>query len=106
TSNKDELKNKQPPLKIPEEKIEQKRTDNGNSTHIIAAQFTEDNFLLKPVNNKYRAYIVNAAKRHGFTPHSLAAVIEAEAAKIKKTGEWNTNSKANSSTAAGLTQFL
>ena len=69
------MKNKQPP-KLPEEKIEQKRTDNGNSTHIIAAQFTEDNFLLKPVNNKYRAYIVNAAKRHGFTPHSLAAVIE------------------------------
>uniref|UniRef100_UPI001BB26746 hypothetical protein n=1 Tax=Acinetobacter baumannii TaxID=470 RepID=UPI001BB26746 len=32
TSNKDELKNKQPP-KLPEEKIEQKRTDNGNSTH-------------------------------------------------------------------------
>lgn len=71
---------------LPEERQEQKRTDAGNSTHIIAAQFTEDNFLLKPVNNKYRAYIVSAAKRHGFTPHSLAAVIDAEAAKIKKTG--------------------
>ncbi|KYQ83521.1 peptidase M23 [Acinetobacter sp. NRRL B-65365] len=91
---------------LPEERQEQKRTDAGNSTHIIAAQFTEDNFLLKPVNNKYRAYIVSAAKRHGFTAHSLAAVIDAEAAKIKKTGEWNVNSKANSSSAAGLTQFL
>jgi murein DD-endopeptidase MepM/ murein hydrolase activator NlpD len=91
---------------LPEERQEQKRTDAGNSTHIIAAQFTEDNFLLKPVNNKYRAYIVSAAKRHGFTAHSLAAVIDAEAAKIKKTGEWNVNSKADSSSAAGLTQFL
>lgn len=69
---------------LPEERQEQKRTDAGNSTHIIAAQFTEDNFLLKPLNNKYRAYIVSAAKRHGFTAHSLAAVIDAEAAKIKK----------------------
>lgn len=93
-------------LPIPDEKEEQKRTDKGNSTHIIASQFTEDNFLLKPVNNKYRAYIVSAAKRHGFSPHALAAVIDAEAAKIKTTGEWNVNSKANSSTAAGLTQFL
>ncbi|WP_288364868.1 peptidoglycan DD-metalloendopeptidase family protein [uncultured Acinetobacter sp.] len=91
---------------LPEERQEQKRTDAGNSTHIIAAQFTEDNFLLKPVNNKYRAYIISAAKRHGFTAHSLAAVIDAEAAKVKKTGEWNVNSKANSSSAAGLTQFL
>lgn len=93
-------------VKIPEERKEQKRTDQGNSTHIIASQFTEDNFLLKPVNNKYRKYIVNAAKRHGFTPHALAAFIDAEAAKIRKTGEWNVNSKANSSSAAGLTQFL
>ena len=92
--------------KLPEEIQEQKRTNAGNSTHIIAAQFTEDNFLLKTVNNKYRAYIVNAAKRHSFTPHALAAVIDAEAAKIKKTGEWDINSKANSSSAAGLTQFL
>lgn len=93
-------------VQLPEEKKEQKRTENGNSTHIIASQFTEDNFLLKPVNNKYRPYIISVAKRHGFTPHALAAVIEAEAAKIKKTGEWDINSKANSSTAAGLTQFL
>lgn len=96
-------KNKVP---IPEEKKEQIRTDKGNSTHVIASQFTEDNFLLKPINNKYRPYIVSAAKRHGFTPHSLAAVIDAEAAKIKKTGEWDVNSKASSSSAAGLTQFL
>ena len=93
-------------IKIPNERIEQKRTDNGNSTHIVAAQFTEDNFLLKPVNNKFRLYIIGAAKRHGFTPQALAAVIDAEAAKIKKTGEWDVNSKANSSSAAGLTQFL
>lgn len=90
---------------IPSARNEQKRTDAGNSTHILAVQFTEDNFLLSPENNKYRAYIINTAKRHDFTPHALAALINAEAAK-NKNGEWNTNSQANSSTAAGLTQFL
>jgi len=100
------IKSEKNNVAIPEEKKEQIRTDKGNSTHVIASQFTEDNFLLKPINNKYRSYIVSAAKRHGFTPHSLAAVIDAEAAKIKKTGEWDVNSKASSSSAAGLTQFL
>ncbi|WP_180170603.1 peptidoglycan DD-metalloendopeptidase family protein [Acinetobacter sp. YH12027] len=100
------INNTKEDIRIPSERIEQKRTDNGNSTHIVAAQFTEDNFLLKPINNKYRSYIISAAKRHGFTPHALAAVIDAEAAKLKKTGEWDVNSRANSSSAAGLTQFL
>nr|WP_174505766.1 peptidoglycan DD-metalloendopeptidase family protein [Acinetobacter sp. Marseille-Q1620] len=92
-------------IETPPEKNEQKRTDSGNSTHIVALQFTEDNFLLNPVNNKYRAYIIGAAKKHGFAPHALAAFINAEAAK-KKGGEWDEKSYNQGSKAGGLTQFL
>lgn len=92
-------------LQMPQDRNEQKRTENGNSTHVIAFQFTEDNLLLKPINNKYRAYIMNASKKHGFAPQALTAFIEAEAAK-KSTGEWNEKSYNKKSKAAGLTQFL
>lgn len=92
-------------LVIPPEQKEQKRTDSGSNTHIVVSQFTEDNLLLKPVNNKYRAFIVSAAKRHGFVPQSLTAFMEAEAAKLK-TGEWNEKSYNKKSKAGGLTQFL
>ncbi|ENV32563.1 peptidoglycan DD-metalloendopeptidase family protein [Acinetobacter gerneri] len=90
---------------MPDQKNEQRRTDAGNSTHIVATQFTEDNFLLNPVNTKYRAYIISAAKRHGFAPQALAALINAEAAR-KKGGEWNEKSYNNGSKAGGMTQFL
>src|SRR5690606_38607086 len=90
---------------LPEPINDQKRTDSGNSTHIIASQFTEENFILNTVNNKYRKFVIDASKRHGFTPHSLAALIHAEAAK-KSNGEWDSKSFNASTNAAGLTQFL
>lgn len=68
-------------FQMPHDRNEQKRTENGNSTHVIASQFTEDNLLLKPINNKYRAYIISASKKHGFAPEALTTFIEAEAAK-------------------------
>lgn len=92
-------------VQLPQDRNQQKRTENGNSTHIIASQFTEDNLLLKPVNNKYRTYIIKASKNHGFAPQALTAFMEAEAAK-KSTGEWNEKSYNKKSKAAGLTQFL
>lgn len=92
-------------VQMPQDRNEQKRTENGNSTHVIVSQFTEDNLLLKPINNKYRAYIISASKKHGFAPQALTAFIEAEAAK-KNTGEWNEKSYNKKSKAAGLTQFL
>ena len=60
----------QPSIILPEPVNSQKRTDSGNSTHIIASQFTEENFILNTVNNKYRKFVIDASKRHGFTPHN------------------------------------
>nr|WP_257229814.1 hypothetical protein [Acinetobacter sp. YH12041] len=42
----------QPSIILPKPVNSQKRTDLGNSTHIIASQFTEENFILNTVNNK------------------------------------------------------
>ncbi|MBF7693313.1 peptidoglycan DD-metalloendopeptidase family protein [Acinetobacter pollinis] len=96
-----------PKVKTPPPVNEQKRTDHGNSTHVVAVHFSEDNFIIIPENEKYRGYIFAAAKRHNLTPHSLAALINAEAAKLNDRGEWNPKSKAPPpGTAAGLTQFL
>lgn len=107
-----------PKVKTPPPVNEQKRTDQGNSTHVVAVHFSEGNFIIIPENEKYRGYIFAAAKRHNLTPHSLAALINAEAARISKTvpgrqkkvqtEEWNPKSKAppEQSSAAGLTQFL
>jgi hypothetical protein len=39
-------------------------------------------------------------------PQTIAAIIDAEAAKIRGTGQWDANSKASTSSATGLTQFL
>lgn len=105
-----------PPPKVPSAEVkpinQTMRTDGGEHTHVVAVQFTEDNLLLAPENNKYRKYIVDAAKRNGFSPQGLAALINAEAAKLpnkdkkKPAVEWNPKSKASSSSASGLTQFL
>ena len=101
----DEQNTSQSSIILPEPRNDQKRTDLGNSTHIIASQFTEENFILNTVNNKYRKFVIDASRRHGFTPHSLAALIHAEAAK-KSNGEWDPESFNASTNAAGLTQFL
>lgn len=57
------------------------------------------------VNESHREAILAASKRTGMEPQAIAAVINAEAAKSKK-GEWDPKSKAKTSTARGLTQFL
>lgn len=96
-----------PKVKTPPPVNEQKRTDQGNSTHVVAVHFSEGNFIIIPENEKYKGYIFAAAKRHNLTPHSLAALINAEAAKLNDIGEWNPKSKVPPpGTAAGLTQFL
>lgn len=56
-------------------------------------------------NQKYKPAILEASKRTGVAPSAIAAMIDAEAAKTS-TGEWNPNSKATTSSAQGLTQFL
>lgn len=64
------------------------------------------NLLLPSVNGKYHAAIVEAAQRTDLAPQTIAAIIDAEAAKIAATGQWNANSRAATSSATGLTQFL
>ena len=56
-------------------------------------------------NGLYEASIVEAAQRTGLAPQTVAAIINAEAAK-KPNGQWDANSKASTSSASGLTQFL
>lgn len=55
-------------------------------------------------NVQYRAAILEASNRTGMAPQTVAAIIDAEAAKSQ--GVWQANSKAGTSSATGLTQFL
>ncbi|MGQ0589604.1 MAG: LysM peptidoglycan-binding domain-containing protein [Sphingosinicella sp.] len=57
------------------------------------------------VNAIFQTAILEAAQRTGMPPQTVAAIINAEAAK-KRNGEWNPDSKAGTSSASGLTQFL
>ena len=70
------------------------------------APFASDNLKLEPVNGKYLAAITEASERTAMAPQTVAAIIEAEAAKVPGTRQWDANSKAGTSSASGLTQFL
>lgn len=95
-----------PTRPLPEPVSKQTRVEGGKPTHVVGALFAEENLKLLPANEQYRKIIISVAKRHGLTPQALAAVINAEAAKDYRTGEWKANSKATTSSASGLTQFL
>lgn len=61
------------------------------------------------VNEVYRAPLLKAQEFTGIDAAALAALIDAEASKIKdgpNKGQWNSKAFNNSSKAAGLTQFL
>lgn len=81
------------------------RTDDGVPTTIVAPLFASENLALQKGNEKFRQAIIDAAKRYHFTPHALAAIIQAEAAK-EKDGSWKEASVAGGSSARGLGQFL
>jgi murein DD-endopeptidase MepM/ murein hydrolase activator NlpD len=85
--------------------IKQTRVDDGTPRLIVGSIFTEENLHLSPANEKYRKILIAISKKHSLTPHALAALINAEASKLES-GEWNSNAKASSSSASGLTQFL
>ena len=55
-------------------------------------------------NGVFRDQLLAASGRTNIDPAALASLIDAEAAKIN--GVWNPNSKASTSSASGLTQFL
>lgn len=93
------------PKAVPQPVITQTRVDGGKPQHAVGAVFAEENLHLTPANEKYRKLLIAIAKKHGLTPHALAALINAEASKLES-GEWNAKAKAGSSSASGLTQFL
>lgn len=64
------------------------------------------NLVLPAVNGKYAGSIVEAARRCGIAAPAIAAIIDAEAARIAGTGQWDANSRAATSSATGLTQFV
>jgi murein DD-endopeptidase MepM/ murein hydrolase activator NlpD len=85
---------------------EQTRTEQGQPIHALATIYTSENLRLLPGNEKYRAMLIGSAKRHGQTPQALAAMLEAEAAKMRD-GTWSERSNENSpSLAQGLAQFF
>ncbi|OUY05491.1 LysM peptidoglycan-binding domain-containing M23 family metallopeptidase [Acinetobacter populi] len=92
-------------LKYPQATIEDVRTENGKPSINIAQLFTAENLKLTPINEKYRKYIIDAARKFGFSPQALAAKVNAEAAKTKD-GEWKADSQNTSTSAGGLTQAL
>ncbi|HYD62337.1 MAG TPA: LysM peptidoglycan-binding domain-containing M23 family metallopeptidase [Noviherbaspirillum sp.] len=85
--------------------VKETRTSNGVPTTINAPLFASENLYLNKGNEKFRQALIETAKRYGFTPHSLAAIINAEAAKTKD-GTWIEDSAAEGSSARGLGQFL
>lgn len=83
----------------------QVRTEGGAPVHALATIYTEENLRLNSGNEVYRKFLIDAAKKHGLTPQSLAALLDAEAAKVK--GVWQENSNSDDpSLAQGLAQFF
>ena len=74
------------PVNAPKSVIKETRADGGVPVHFAAPIFTEANLFLSPGNEKYRKLILASADRYGFTPHALAALLDAEAATTK--GAW------------------
>ena len=64
------------------------------------------NLRLAPANEVYRPHLAEAAQRTAMPAQAVAAIIDAEAAKRPVTGAWLADSKAATSSATGLTQFL
>ncbi len=112
------------------------RSPAGNPVQQVALECpNKDNLKLDP-NFKYRDFILAASQRSGLAPQAIAAIMNAEAAKLftfreepiidKKTkkqaigadgtprfrrirevsGEWDTRSASPLSSARGMTQFL
>lgn len=87
--------------------VKNTRTDNGTPVTAIAPVFSSENLLLPKANEKFRQALIDTAKRYGFTPHALAAIVNAEAAREKSDpSAWKEDSACDGSSARGLGQFL
>jgi LysM repeat protein len=124
------------PVPQPVGAVTEVRSVNGNPVQKLSLECPNPENLRLGANAKYRDVIIAAGKRSGFTPQSIAAIMNAEAAplthityvpvidrktktpvlgkdgkvKTKKltesTGEWDPNSASTKSSARGMTQFL
>lgn len=79
--------------------------EGGGTTKGRGRTGSEKPQLVLGPNAIYQDSLMTAAARAGIDAAALAALIDAEAAKLAG-GLWNANSKAPKSTAVGLTQFL
>lgn len=70
----------------------------------VADPYSEENLDLG-VNSEYSDEIMTASEQSGLTPHAVAAIINAEAARGAG-GVWDANSANSTTSARGLTQFL
>lgn len=85
--------------------VEQTRVESGKPVQVLATIFTAKNLRLLPGNEQYRQHLIDASERHGLTPQALAALLDAEAAKVK--GVWQERSnESDPSLAQGLAQFF
>lgn len=73
------------------------------AAHAPQGAYAPENLSLG-ANAQYRDAILEASNRTGMAPQTVAAIIDAEAAKSQ--GVWQANSRAGTSSATGLTQFL
>ena len=125
-----------PPEPKPAGTVTLARSENGNPVQSVSLECPNPENLRLGPNAKYRDVIISAGKRSGFSPQSIAAIMNAEAATItivthvpvldkktrkpaigkdgkpktkplsNNTGEWDPRSASPKSSARGMTQFL
>ena len=78
----------------------------GDRPASLDRRYTAANLKLPAANETYRNCIIDASRQTDLAPQAIAAIIDAEAARIAATGQWNAGSRAATSSAAGLTQFI
>jgi murein DD-endopeptidase MepM/ murein hydrolase activator NlpD len=122
------------PIKLEPGQTQDNRDLAGNPIINVGVECpNKDNLRLGP-NSKYRSYVIGAAARANVQPQAVAAIMNAEAAKLTvsqtkpvfangkpvknkdgspktktvrtSTGEWDPASAAKTSSARGMTQFL
>lgn len=85
---------------------QQTRIDGGQPVHVVATIYTESNLRLLPANERYRAMIIAAGQKYNLTPQSIAALIDAEAARGKDGGWREDSNESSPDKAQGLAQFF
>lgn len=89
----------------PGTKIETATRDGNPLVCVKGCECPNGDDLQLRANLEFKDWIKAAAKRANLIPQAVAAVMNAESAKLKG-GKWNAASKAKRSSATGMTQFL